>query len=110
MLPALDALLLDRAKLTREEKQATEQLLEEIDIYARSNMEHRGLYGFRTETTNGNVVAAANVKLRQLGYMTQWNPLMKPQGPNKEALHIGWTLTLNPSDQAYFEAAALEAN
>lgn len=104
MISATDALLLSRAQLTAQEKEAAALLALEVDAFINARMERRGCTDFATKEKNSNVIAEVNQRLRKAGWNTKWMPL------HEKTTHIGWTLDLVPSDAAYNEAAEREQN
>jgi len=109
-MKAVDALLLDRAKLTDSEKALAALLEGQIAAYALTHMEYSGLHGFTCSETNGNVIAEVNRRLRKDGWFTLWVPTYgKPTKEGKQQM-TGWKLDATPLDAAYVEADARDKN
>ena len=111
MISAVDALRLPSAQLSEEERAGADKLEIEIEIHIRKFMERRGC-DFETKETRGNVIAEINQRLKAAGYVPQWKPLLERHKLNNAAVtHVGFGLSLAPSDPAYAaERILLEIN
>lgn len=101
MIPAHEALKLPTAQLSEEQMHRADALEADIDRTVRSSMERRGC-DIETKETDANVVAEVNQRLKTAGYSTEWRPNVEQNRLNPTMMkHIGWKLTLAPTDVAY---------
>ncbi len=101
MIPASEALQLNTAKLTDEERAAADRLEAMIEEQVRKSMAYRGV-DIEGKETNRNVLAAVNFRLIAAGYNAQWQIVMD-QHPLNRAIQnvVGFKLALSPSTEAY---------
>ena len=102
MIQASDALALPTARLSEEQMLVASQVLAEIFAHARTAMGFRG-FDFRvTSTTDGNVIAYCNQRMRRAGWLTSWQPLVEknPNNPREHTI-VGWGLNAQPTDESY---------
>lgn len=100
MLTASEALRLQSAQLTEEEKTARDELLTQIKDHVISHMAFRGCEITVTET-RGNVIASVTQALRSLEWQVQWQPLVQQSQLSGKPTITGLLLHLAPSDIAY---------
>ena len=104
MISPSEALQLPTAQLNDEEASAADGLMLLIDEHVRKGMTRAGV-DLTTKMTNRNVVAEVNCRLRALGWITEWRPIVEQHRLNAAVQnHTGFQLSLIPSDEAYKEA------
>lgn len=107
MIPAAEALKLPTAQLTDEERAAADKLEADIEEHVRVGMQRRGV-DLSIKEINGNVIAEVNQRLKAAGFTPQWQAQVERHKLNAALqAHVGYKLSLSPSDQAYTEAHQL---
>lgn len=107
MISAADALRLPTAHLTDEERAAADRMEAAIEAHVRLAMNRDGCQ-FRTTEMQGPVLAEVTHRLRAAGWEPKWNAEMEPSPfAERGQRHVGWTLVLVPSDDAYRAAGAV---
>lgn len=105
MIPASEALTLPTATLSNEERDAADKLEILIEEHVRKEMTRFGI-DLQTSVTNKNVVAEVNYRLRMMGWVTNWQPIVEKHRFNAAmSVHSGFTLSLLPTDESYNVAA-----
>ena len=105
MIPASEALNLSCAQLTVEETAAANALEAFIEEHVRQHMARRGCE-LAVKETNANVIAEVNQRLKWAGYIPQWQALVERNKFNAATQqHVGFQLSLGPTDESYRTAA-----
>lgn len=111
MISAVEALDLPGAKLSADELKLLEQLDAIITEAVMKQMKRNGVNLVFENMTNMCVVAAMNHRLVQLGWGANWEPIMKRHPLNQAVQqHIGYTLSLFPSEAALVEHSKKSAH
>jgi hypothetical protein len=107
VISATEALALPKTKLTTEEKEGADRLEITIEQAIREHMEFRGI-DLEIKEPRPNVIAEVNQRLRAVGFVAQWQPMVQQNRFNPAAAPaiVGFKLSLSPGDAAYKEAAA----
>lgn len=100
MISAAEALRLPSAQLTSEESTASDALETAIEAHVRLKMERRGCE-YTTEEKRPNVIAEVNQRLKRAGYQPQWQALVQQGKFSNNRVHMGFSLSLAPTDEAY---------
>jgi hypothetical protein len=105
VIPAVEALKLEGAQLTDEQKMAADKLEAAIDTHVRANMRINGV-DYATEEKDPMVIAEVNQRLKRAGWLPQWEMRLERHRLNAAAppTLIGFGLHLAPSDDAFAEA------
>lgn len=102
MIQASEALSLPTATLSEEQQIVAAEVLSEIAEHAKKAMEFRGFDYRVTSTTDGNVIAYCNQRMRRAGWLTAWHPVTEKSATNpRELVVIGWALNAQPTDESY---------
>lgn len=110
-MTAREALALPSAQITPDDQHAAAVLLLDVHCHIRASMEFRGCFGFQTKELRTTVIALVNQLLRRDGWEPQWVALREPDPADKrKQVHVGWGLSLVPSDAAYQIAIAAQRN
>jgi hypothetical protein len=105
MISATDALALPTAQLPPDEMEAANKLEAEIEVHLLAKMTRAGV-NFDTAEMRATVIAEVNQRFRAAGYQTQWSPKTEQHKIyNNRIVHVGFSLSLFPTDEAYRAAA-----
>ena len=100
MIPAADALDLPTAALSVDDTAAANMLEAEIEAHVRKAMAINGIE-FKTDVTKPVVIATVNQRLKQAGWVPQWQMLVEQGKFTKEPRVVGFGLSMAPSDDAF---------
>jgi hypothetical protein len=101
VIPAVEALKLERAQLTPEDIEAINALELEIEAHVRENMEWRGVQ-FESKEKRPNIIAEVIQRLKVAGYEPRLEFMVEPHPLNKAIQQlVGFRLSLSPNDEAY---------
>ena len=100
MIPAADALDLPTATLSADDTSAADMLEAEIEAHVRKSMAVNGIE-FKTDVVKPVVIAAVNQRLKQAGWVPQWQMLVEQGKFTKEQRVVGFGLQMAPSDEAF---------
>jgi hypothetical protein len=105
MIPAAEALALPSAQLTDEEKAAADKLEALIEEHVRMGMRRNGV-NLQTPMTHPGIITEVNQRLRTAGWVGEWQPLLETNSLNRAMQkHVGFKLSLYPTDESYRTAA-----
>lgn len=107
MITAVEALALPCAKLDDKQIASVTKLLEEIGVFTGEHMRRNG-FDIKVVEIDYAVIGEVNQRLKRLGWAPVWQKIQEKHPLNKAVMaHIGFLLTLMPSDAAYAEADAI---
>lgn len=109
MIRAEAALRLPTAQLNEEEIRRANIIMQEIETSVMAKMERRGV-DLNIAESSSNVIAEVNQRLKRAGYNAQWQALLETHPLNKATTkHVGFKLSLSPSDESYQAADAVSS-
>lgn len=100
MIAALEALRLERAKLSAAQRSAATELAATLDAFIRERMERRGCE-FATRQTDANVVAEVIRETKAAGWSVQAQAMAEPSQFGGQPRIVGYVLSLAPRDEVY---------
>jgi hypothetical protein len=101
VISAKEALTQPSAQLTPEQLEKADTIEKTVEEHVLKFMERRGV-DLEIKETDGNIIAELNQRLKAAGYLPQWKPLLQQHRLNAALqTHLGFRLSLAPSDEAY---------
>ena len=111
MITASEALRLPSAKLSPEEGRAADVLEQAIENHLIAHMTRAGCEEpFTTKEKRSSVLAEVTQRLKEAGWIPQWQIVAEKGQFSNNVVHTGWKLAaLGPTNEAYRAADEISA-